>query len=114
MTNTLKIEPTPTSVTSLTLYKEGNKFYITAYIMNTNELDIEYYDIGGPYGDYEHHLRLTEEATQKLCKIYECGLHNLLQKVYENIDWSKGTDQPFQNFCDENELKYGTFTWIED
>ena len=44
MTNTLKIEPTPTSVTSLTLYKEGNKFYITAYIMNTNELDIEYYD----------------------------------------------------------------------
>ncbi len=98
---------------SIILYKVKNtdiNLTITAYIKNMTQLDIEYYDIGGPYGDYERHLTLTKGATQKLCQIYNCNIHNLLKKIEENFS-GESCNRDFQEFCDKNDLKYDTFIW---
>lgn len=86
---------------------------ISARLIDGQKLDIEYFDLGGSYGDYEHHTTLTAEATQKLCAIYQCQIDDLPEKVKENF---KGMDrvQPFKDFCNTNKLEYTTFTWIED
>lgn len=102
MTNAIKLEKT--------LYSK-DKLYLTAYIKD-NQLDIEYYDIGGSYGDYERHLTLTEEATQKLCEMYQCNLGGMLNKIKELFP-DGASMQYFQDFCDKNELKYQTFTFTE-
>lgn len=85
--------------------------HITAYIKD-NKLDIEYHDIKGAYGEYERHLTFTEEATQKLCDMYQCNLGCVLNKIKELFPDGAST-QYFQNFCDKNELKYRTFTFTE-
>ena len=98
---------------SIVLHKVKDKdinLTITAYIKNMAQLDIEYYDIGGPYGDYERHLTLTTDATQKLCQMYNCNIHNLLEKVKDFFS-GDGCNRNFQEFCDKNDLKYDTFVW---
>lgn len=88
-----------------------NGLHITAYIKD-NKLDIEYYDLGGPYGDYERHLTLTEDATQKLCEMYQCNIGCVLNKLKELFP-DGASMQYFQDFCDKHELKYQTFTFTE-
>lgn len=91
------------------LYDNGGLF-IFAHFIDNNRLDIEYDDLKFA-GDYEHHLTLTVEATKKLCVIYGCDMEHLLEKVKENFKCD-GRTGPFQDFCDQHELKYETFTWI--
>ncbi len=113
---------------------------VIAYITEENCLDIEYYDNKCPFADnYEHHTTLTQDATQKLCEMYQCDIMQLPQKVKEHLlakdnqnnlkdiqVEGKSVDEVwalykevtiegrFQKFCDENHLEYKTFLWTSD
>ncbi len=99
---------------SRTLYKSNDGLTITAEFTEDKRLDIVYYDLGGDYFEsYEHHQVLTAEATKKLCKIFKCELPDLLRYVSEKIDWSRGSTEPFYDFCKKHNLKYETCTWTD-
>ena len=113
---------------------------VIAYITEENCLDIEFYDNKCPFADnYEHHTTLTQDATQKLCGMYQCDIMQLPQKVKEHLlakdnqkdlkdiqVEGKSIDEVlalykevtiegrFQKFCDENHLEYKTFLWTSD
>lgn len=119
---------------------DNDGVFVFAYITEDNCLDLEYNDNKCPFaGSYEHHTTLTPKATQKLCKIYQCDIMHLPQKVKEYFAQSGNEDNSrdievtgksidkifelykevtiegrFQKFCDENQLEYKTFTWTSD
>ena len=97
---------------SVTLHR-GDGFSITASLKNNNELYVLYDDHGGPFSTYEHHVSLTEEATQKLCEIYNCPLDKLLNRIKKNFNGPEA-DTQLQEFCKEQNLKYDAFVWMDD